>query len=188
MPPVLDRRDADELDLAIIHELQQDARQSNRAIATRLQISEGTIRARLRRMQADRCNDLGAEHLLADPKTWRLSAVIDWGDAAITDPAHDFGLLLRDLGSRALADVVDHYRRDVDDRAALLTRAVFYARCKTLEDLAYGLDAGRREYVDNGLAALTWLFDPDVPGITPVRRAARAPGERGGPNRADNCR
>jgi aminoglycoside phosphotransferase (APT) family kinase protein len=111
-------------------------------------------------------NDLGAEHLLADPATWRLSAVIDWGDAAITDPAHDFGLLLRDLGSRALADVIGHYNRDVDDRVALHSRAVFYARCKTLEDLAYGLDAGRREYVDNGLAALTWLFDPDPAGVS----------------------
>jgi aminoglycoside phosphotransferase (APT) family kinase protein len=110
-------------------------------------------------------NDLGAEHLLVDPATWRLSAVIDWGDAAITDPAHDFGLLLRDLGARALADVIGHYDRDVDDRAALLSRAVFHARCKTLEDLAYGLDTGRREYVENGLAALTWLFGPDVSGL-----------------------
>jgi aminoglycoside phosphotransferase (APT) family kinase protein len=108
-------------------------------------------------------NDLGAEHLLADPATWMLSAIIDWGDAAITDPAHDFGLLLRDFGPRALADVMGHYDRNLDDPAALHTRAVFYARCKTLEDLAYGLDSGRREYVDSGLAALKRLFGQDVP-------------------------
>jgi aminoglycoside phosphotransferase (APT) family kinase protein len=103
-------------------------------------------------------NDLGAEHLLADPAAGTLSAVIDWGDAAVTDPARDFGLLLRDLGPGPLADVMSHYHRDAGDRAALRGRAVFYARCAALEDLAYGLDAGRSEYVDNGLAALTWLL------------------------------
>jgi DNA-binding Lrp family transcriptional regulator len=44
----------DELDLSIIALLQQDARSSNRRIATELGVSEGTIRARLRRMEDER--------------------------------------------------------------------------------------------------------------------------------------
>jgi DNA-binding Lrp family transcriptional regulator len=45
---------ADELDLSIISLLQQDARSSNRRIADKLGVSEGTIRARLRRMEDER--------------------------------------------------------------------------------------------------------------------------------------
>jgi hypothetical protein len=37
--------------------------------------------------------------------------------------------------------------------AALHARALFHARCKALEDIAYGLETDRREYLDNGLAA-----------------------------------
>ncbi|HEY0639356.1 MAG TPA: aminoglycoside phosphotransferase family protein [Pseudonocardiaceae bacterium] len=47
-------------------------------------------------------HDLGAEHLLADSRG-TLTGVIDWTDAALADPAHDLGLILRDLGPAALA-------------------------------------------------------------------------------------
>jgi DNA-binding Lrp family transcriptional regulator len=41
----------DDLDLAIVRQLQRDARSSNRSIATALEVSEGTIRQRVRRME-----------------------------------------------------------------------------------------------------------------------------------------
>jgi DNA-binding Lrp family transcriptional regulator len=44
----------DELDLSIIALLQRDARSSNRGIATELGVSEGTIRARIKRMEEER--------------------------------------------------------------------------------------------------------------------------------------
>lgn len=43
----------DELDLRIIGALQEDARSSNRSIATALDVSEGTVRSRVRRMEED---------------------------------------------------------------------------------------------------------------------------------------
>jgi DNA-binding Lrp family transcriptional regulator len=43
----------DELDLRIVEALQRDARSSNRSIAAALDVSEGTIRTRLRRMEDD---------------------------------------------------------------------------------------------------------------------------------------
>ncbi|OXR45149.1 Regulatory protein AsnC [Nocardia cerradoensis] len=46
--------EVDELDLAIIEKLQIDARRSNRAIATDLGVSEGTIRSRIKRLTAGR--------------------------------------------------------------------------------------------------------------------------------------
>ncbi len=88
-------------------------------------------------------NDLGIEHVLVDPATGAVTGIIDWSDAAITDPAHDFGLLYRDLG------VLAGSHQD---------RAVFYARCGALEDLAYGIQTGRGRYLDKSLAALEWLW------------------------------
>ncbi|MGE2713052.1 Lrp/AsnC family transcriptional regulator [Mycolicibacterium litorale] len=44
----------DEMDLAIIALLQQNARRSNRQIAAELGVSEGTVRVRIKRMLADR--------------------------------------------------------------------------------------------------------------------------------------
>jgi aminoglycoside phosphotransferase (APT) family kinase protein len=103
-------------------------------------------------------NDLGIEHVLIDPVAWTVTGIIDWSDAAIVDPAYDFGLLYRDLGPAALRAAVHRYRRAADDVAALRERAVFYARCSVFEDLAYGIGTGRVEYVDKCLAAMEWLF------------------------------
>ncbi|MEU6738282.1 phosphotransferase family protein [Streptosporangium sandarakinum] len=102
-------------------------------------------------------NDLGVEHVLVDPGTGRVTGVIDWGDAAITDPAYDFGLLYRDLGPSALDAAIGRYHGGAEP-ASLRERAVFYARCGALEDLAYGLEPGQKVYADKSIAAMTWLF------------------------------
>lgn len=44
----------DDLDRRIVDRLSRDARVSNRQIATELDVTEGTIRSRIKRMQADR--------------------------------------------------------------------------------------------------------------------------------------
>ena len=103
-------------------------------------------------------NDLGIEHVLVDPGTWTVTGVIDWSDAAIVDPAVDFGLLYRELGPAAAHAALGSYRAEGDDLAPLAERAVFYARCKLLEDLAYGMGSGRDAYIDKSLAAMAWLF------------------------------
>ena len=43
-------------------------------------------------------------------------------------------------------------------------RAVFYARCGLLEDLAYAGRTGLEAYRDKSLAALDWLFPPEPTG------------------------
>jgi aminoglycoside phosphotransferase (APT) family kinase protein len=103
-------------------------------------------------------NDLGIEHVLVDPGTWTVTGVIDWSDAAIVDPAVDFGLLYRDLGPAAAHAAVGSYRTGANELVTLEERARFYARCSVFEDLAYGLQTGRDAYVDKSLAALEWLF------------------------------
>jgi aminoglycoside phosphotransferase (APT) family kinase protein len=103
-------------------------------------------------------NDLGIEHVLIDPVACTVTGIIDWSDAAIVDPAYDFGLLYRDLGPGA-ADVAIHsYRTDINDIGSTAERAVFYARCSVFEDLAYGIERGQDKYVNKSLAAMEWLF------------------------------
>lgn len=101
-------------------------------------------------------NDLGIEHIVVVPATGAITGVIDWSDAALTDPARDFGLLYRDLGPAALTAALASYQ--AGDIGTLHERAAFYARCGLLEDLAYGHRTGLSAYVDKSLAALPWLF------------------------------
>ncbi|WP_326784658.1 phosphotransferase family protein [Streptomyces sp. NBC_00151] len=105
-------------------------------------------------------NDLGIEHVLVDPVTWTVTGIIDWSDAAVVDPAYDFGLLYRDLGPAATRAAIRSYRTDAHDLAALSERAVFYARCSVFEDLAHGIGTEQGKYVDKSLAAMEWLFPP----------------------------
>jgi Lrp/AsnC family transcriptional regulator for asnA, asnC and gidA len=48
------RRNLDQSDLAIVERLSRDARVSNREIAEQLGVTEGTIRARVKRMQEEK--------------------------------------------------------------------------------------------------------------------------------------
>jgi aminoglycoside phosphotransferase (APT) family kinase protein len=100
-------------------------------------------------------NDLGIEHVLVDPVTGDVLAVIDWSDAAITDPAYDLGLIYRDLGPAALDASLTAYG---PTSSGLRERAVFYARSSTLEDMRYGLDNGLPAYADKSRRSLRWLF------------------------------
>ena len=97
-------------------------------------------------------NDLGIEHVLVDPASLAVTGIIDWSDAAICDPAYDFGLILRDLGEDALAAARAAYGAELGERVR------FYARCALLEDLAYGITTGRELYAAKSLDAFDWLF------------------------------
>jgi aminoglycoside phosphotransferase (APT) family kinase protein len=102
--------------------------------------------------------DLGAEHVFVDPGTLRITGIIDWSDAAVTDPALDLGLVLRDLGPRALR-LATTALGSADP--GLTARAGFHARTRALEDLAYGLEHGRGAYRRNALRAVAALFGAD---------------------------
>lgn len=103
--------------------------------------------------------DLGAEHVLEHDGD--ITGVIDWSDAAITDPALDFARLYRDFGPDFLAQVLDAYGglSETDDVGERIT---FFARCAALEDLAFGREPGRSQYARAAERSLTWLFPPSV--------------------------
>lgn len=94
-------------------------------------------------------HDLGAEHVLVTADGRSLAGVIDWTDAVYADPVYDLGLLVRDVG----IELFDDFGIDDVERQ----RALFYARCAAIEDLAYGLDRAEPRYVTGALRSLTWL-------------------------------
>jgi aminoglycoside phosphotransferase (APT) family kinase protein len=96
--------------------------------------------------------DLGAEHILERDGT--LTGVIDWSDAAITDPAVDLALPYRDFGPRFLEALAEEY----GPVGEAMPRIEFFARCGALEDLAYGRETGRREYAISAERSIAWLF------------------------------
>jgi len=106
-------------------------------------------------------HDLGAEHILLGEDGRTITGVIDWSDAAVADPAHDLGRILRDLGAAAAVACRDALGLD-DER--LSERIVFHARCALIEDLAHGIEHGDRRYADAALAALDRVFAPDPLG------------------------
>lgn len=100
-------------------------------------------------------NDLGIEHILIEND--HVSAIIDWGGAAIADPACDFARLYRDLGPDLLAQVLAKYNIAAGNKINLRARAMFYGRCLIFEDLYCGIR--EEEYLTKSLLALDWMFE-----------------------------
>nr|AIA16723.1 Phosphotransferase enzyme family [uncultured bacterium] len=102
-------------------------------------------------------NDLGIEHIIVKDNS--VTGIIDWADAEITDPAYDFGKLLRDLGEDLVKEILARYTVEANNKEEIFRRAVFYAKCSALEDLAYTAGDGKDKlYWDNSRAALKRLF------------------------------
>lgn len=119
--------------------------------------------------------DLGIEHVLVKPNERVVSGVIGWGEAAIADPAFDFGLLCRDLGPAAVDMALARYGGEARDIAALRRRAHFYARCSVFEDMVHGLETGDPESVAESMTALRRLFPATAPRIRALPRHPFAP-------------
>ncbi|MGI8857821.1 MAG: phosphotransferase family protein [Thermomicrobiales bacterium] len=83
--------------------------------------------------------DLGGDHLLLDPRTGDLAAVIDWGDLAIGDPAQDFC----GLPTTWLPTLLSHYEGAVD--ATFAERIAFYRALSPYHTLVFGLRTGSEQ-------------------------------------------
>jgi aminoglycoside phosphotransferase (APT) family kinase protein len=97
-------------------------------------------------------NDLFVEHVLLHPGSGRVSAIIDWSDAVIGEPALDFAALYSWLGARGVQRVLASYSRPIDDQ--VLARARYLAVCRALRDIAQGRDAARPDWTEVGIAGL----------------------------------
>ena len=101
-------------------------------------------------------NDLWAEHLLIDTCSGGVSGVIDWGDAAIGDPAIDFACLYTWYGRSWLEDILAHYTGKLD--AEVISRSRYLATCVAIHCITLGRDVGRIQWVEAGYAALQQVF------------------------------
>ena len=100
--------------------------------------------------------DLAAEHVLLDDRGVAVG-VIDWSDAAIGDPAQDLAGLIHWGGEAMLAAARATYG-DVDE--ATLRRARWFAACRAVADIHFGLEQARQQYIVAGQRALAWLATP----------------------------
>jgi aminoglycoside 2''-phosphotransferase len=96
--------------------------------------------------------DLGGEHVLCDPGQGSVAGIIDWGDAAIGDPAIDLAGLLLDCGAGFAQRVLATYEGEVD--RTFWSRVVFYARIVGGLEALYGRLVDDESHVDRGLERL----------------------------------
>ena len=101
-------------------------------------------------------NDLWAEHILIDPHTLGVSGIIDWGDAAIGDPAIDLAPVHAWRGEQGLRDVLTHYPAALT--SDIVDRARYLATCLAIRNLKLGQDMGHPRWVKAGRKALRWTF------------------------------
>lgn len=96
--------------------------------------------------------DLSGDHILVGPAGGTVSGIIDWGDAAIGDPALDFTGLLDDYGADFAELTLAAYRGEVDP--AFRERMAFYRFVMPFNEILFGLRTGLQPHVDAGLAQL----------------------------------
>jgi aminoglycoside phosphotransferase (APT) family kinase protein len=94
--------------------------------------------------------DIGPEHVLVTA-SGDLAGVIDWGDAAVGDPASDFAWIVHampDEGERVLGA----YGSPPDDR--FLERARFSFMLMPWHEVKHGAETDQPGFVENGLAGV----------------------------------
>lgn len=109
-------------------------------------------------------NDLNAEHLLLDPATRALVAILDWNDAALGDPATDFIGLWTWRGERAVRRTLAHYALPWDED--FVARIRFAALC--LPPLWIGEMHHYGDFAERDRLC-AWFLDVFEPRERPVR-------------------
>ena len=84
--------------------------------------------------------DLSPEHLIADPRSGRLTGIIDWTDAMLGDPARDFVALVASKGWEFAENVLRNYPHPLD--LGFRERLEFKSRLLSLIWLAEAREQG----------------------------------------------
>ena len=85
-----------------------------------------------------------------------MSGIIDWGDAAISDPAVDFAGLYTWYGEKWLEHVLAYYSRTPDTE--IISRSRYLATCLAIHNIILGQDLGRPQWIKAGQEALRLVF------------------------------
>lgn len=92
--------------------------------------------------------DFGGWNILYDIHAGMITGIIDWGSAAIGDPAYDFAELAYDYGKGFAERVLTHY--GTVDRS-IMERAETYLGVAGFLDIAHGVDCGSTSFIRNGI-------------------------------------
>ena len=109
--------------------------------------------------------DIKGEHLYVSEDGTRLTAIIDWADVAVSDPALDLAGFAIWLGPTFVHEVLEFYTGPTDE--GLEERAVYLARANLLTYMDGLLSAGGRAGVPVVDAQLRAVF---IPPEDPKRR------------------
>lgn len=90
--------------------------------------------------------DLGPTHVLA-AAGGSLTGIIDWGDAAVGDPAADLAWALHGTAPAFAAALAEAYGASEDMRR----RALLYHRLGPWHEVVHGQDAGDDSWIESGL-------------------------------------
>ena len=111
--------------------------------------------------------DLAAEHVLV--KDEDVSAILDWSDARVADPADDLAWLYAEAGDEALESILEAYAlartESTDDH--LGDRALLAGELALARWLMYGVRARDGQVIDDAIAMLGQL-EVDLAGATPI--------------------
>lgn len=96
--------------------------------------------------------DLGCEHILIGDDRATVTGLIDFEDATIGDPTIDFVGIYITYGMEAVERVRDSYRLALDEQFERRLRS--YTWMASCHEMLYGLEEGRSDLVERGIAGL----------------------------------
>lgn len=96
--------------------------------------------------------DLSPDHYLTDLRQTTLTGIIDFGDAAISDPDYDYLYLLEDCGVPFTRQVMSY--RGVADLDARLRKISLFVTFDQVSYLLEGLKAEDQDWITEGLEIL----------------------------------
>jgi aminoglycoside phosphotransferase (APT) family kinase protein len=99
--------------------------------------------------------DLACEHVLVEREPWRVTGVIDFGDAMVADPALDISGF-----PDSLAAEVIRLMQHLGDREAVWKRRDAYRQVSPLHAIYAGLERGDSTLLDEGIIELQRCFSP----------------------------
>ncbi|CAH1201658.1 Bifunctional AAC/APH [Paenibacillus plantiphilus] len=96
--------------------------------------------------------DLSPDHFLTDAHQTALTGIIDFGDAAISDPDYDYLYLLEDCGELFTRRVMTYRgEADLDDRIQKISLLVTFDQVRYLLE---GLESGDQDWIQEGFEAV----------------------------------
>lgn len=103
--------------------------------------------------------DLGGWNILYEMKTMKISGLLDWGNASLSDPALDYSELVYDYGNE-FSSIFLKYMREFGMKpdSGFLKRSDFYVRISGIIDALYGMESENDAYLKHGLNEIERRF------------------------------